>query len=85
MTLVERPSRFGYSVLMGDITSAVEYTILPEGSGSLVKVEADQRSPSMPLTVMLVGAVMEGRTERNLLDQLKAAIEAGGPASPTAT
>lgn len=77
VTVVEPPSRFGYAVLTGDVTTKVEYTILPDGNGSLVSVEMDQESPSSPLMVMAYGAFTEGRNEKRMLEDLKAAIEAG--------
>lgn len=76
VTVVERPSRFGFSVLTGDVTTSAEYTILPQGSGSLVRVEADQQSPGHPLTAMIVGGLLEGRSERKMLEELKKLVEA---------
>jgi hypothetical protein len=75
VTVVEKPSRFGYSVVTGDVTTSAEYTILPQGEGSLVRVEADQQSSSYALTAMIVGGLLEGRTERKMLAELKALVE----------
>ena len=75
VTLVEPPNRFGYSVLTGDTTTAVEYSIMPDGGGSIVRAEVDQRSPSTPLVSMMLGSLLEGRTEKKLLEELRATIE----------
>jgi hypothetical protein len=77
VTLMESPNRFGFSVLVGDNTTSAEYTILPDGTGSLVRVEMDSRSPSTPGIALMVGGIMEGRAERKLLNDLKAAAESG--------
>ncbi len=83
VTVVEPPSRFGFSVLTGDVTSAVEYTILPDGAGSLVRAEMDQRgSPMSFLGVALYSALSEGRNERKLVDELKKTVEAEIAALP---
>ena len=74
VTLVEPPNRFGFSTLVGDVTTTMSYTILPEGTGSLVQVELDESSPSTPLLGMVMGAFLEGRSERHALDELKAAF-----------
>jgi hypothetical protein len=76
VTMVEKPSRFAFSVLTGDVTTTAEYTILPQGDGSLVRVEADQRSPTYPLTAMILGGLLEGRSERKMLEELKKLVEA---------
>lgn len=76
VTLVEPPSRFGYSVLTGDVTTTAEYTVLPEGGGSQVRVEMHQDSPSSPLFGMLIGAFIEGKTEEKMLAELRTRVEA---------
>ena len=76
VTLVEAPSRFGFNVVTGDVTTSAEYTILPQGTGSLVRVEMDQQAPTHPLTAMILGGLMEGRTERKALQELKSLVEA---------
>lgn len=76
VTVVEPPSRFGFNVVTGDVTTSAEYTILPQGAGSLVRVEMDQQAPTHPLTAMILGGLMEGRTERKMLEELKTLVEA---------
>jgi Polyketide cyclase / dehydrase and lipid transport len=75
VTLVEPPSRFGYSVLTHDVTTSAEYTILPQGAGSQVRVEMDQQAPTHPLSAMIIGGFLEGRTERKMLEDLKSMVE----------
>jgi len=74
VTLVEPPNRFGFSTLVGDVTTTMSYTILAEGAGSLVQVELDESSPTTPLLGMIMGGFLEGGHERSALEELKAAF-----------
>jgi hypothetical protein len=79
VTKLEPPNRFAYSMQSigsGDFSVITEYTILPESGGSQVRVEMDSSSASSPLMGMIVGAFKEGSTEREVLSDLKAAMEA---------
>jgi hypothetical protein len=79
--MADRPNRYGFSVRSGEVTSRAEYTILPQGDGSLVRVEMDQDSPSL-LGAVIYGALMEGRAERGILEDLKTAVETKGNSPP---
>lgn len=85
LTLVERPHRLGWvthDLNTPDMAVEMEYTILPEGTGSRVRVEADMRSNS--IVVSLASLVLEGRSERDALNQLKSKVEAAAQSQPPA-
>jgi hypothetical protein len=77
VTLVERPTRFGLSWVKDDYSYTVEYTLLPDTGGTQVRVEMDTRSVKSPMTAWVVGSLLEGRQEHQLLEQLKASVEKG--------
>jgi hypothetical protein len=76
VTLMEAPTRFAISALTkGNVTTTAEYTILPDGEGSMVRVEMDQRTPRTPGVGLLLGGLLEGRQERHILKELKETVE----------
>jgi len=82
LTAIQSPNRLAYTMTAADnsYSLAVEYTIIPDGDGSLVRVEADGRSATSPLFGMLLNAVKESGQEKQLLADLKASMESPTPA-----
>jgi Polyketide cyclase / dehydrase and lipid transport len=75
VTLLEPGTRFGLSWMYDDNTYTTDYAVLPDGSGTQVRLQMDVRSIKRPLTAWMVGFISEGRKEHELLDQLKGAVE----------
>ena len=84
LTALEAPHRLSYTLTVADnsYSIAYDYTILPDGNGSLVRLETEGRSGTAPIFGMLLGAFKENAAEREELARLKAQVEAAA-AQPT--